>query len=190
MDPTRDKKGEAHRGVIERCRQGDRRAQFELYDLYSRAMYNTALRITGRVEEAEEVMQEAFLTAFEKLEDFRGEAGFGSWMKKIVINKALDVLRKRKVYFEELDEKVSVTEEAPAGEEDPPRWSVEQVRRALQNLPPGYRTILSLYLFEGYDHEEIAGILGISHVTSRTQYIRAKKKLKELLTSREDHGRT
>ncbi len=185
MGPKAKKNVDVHHHLVARCRQGERKAQFELYDLYSKAMYNTALRITGTGHEAEEVMQEAFITAFEKLHLFRGDVSFGSWLRRIVINKALDHLRKRKVRWEELDE--NMTDETSEEKfSDPDREEnlqpyVEKIRSAMGRLTEGYRTILSLYLFEGYDHEEIAGILGISHVTSRTQYLRAKRKLKELL---------
>ena len=179
-----------HRQLIDRCRKGDSRAQFRIYELYYKAMYNTALRIVKMSQEAEEIMQESFLTAFEKIGTFRGEVSFGAWLKKIVINRSLDSLRKKKVLFEEIDEEgLPQLQTEDLGEEgdESGGWNAESIRQALDQLPDGYRTILSLYLFEGYDHDEIAGILGIRATTSRTQYSRAKKRLRQLLTNK-DHG--
>ena len=153
-------------------------------------MYNTALRIVKVSQDAEEVMQEAFLSAFEKIGEFRGEVRFGAWLKKIVVNKSLDHLRKKKIIFEELDKagKDTITQDDPVEEESASLPDIQSIREAVRALPDGYRTILSLYLFEGYDHDEIAEILGISAVTSRTQYSRARKKLKEQLMKGKDHG--
>ena len=172
------------RGLIIRCRKGDRLAQEELYKRYYKAMYNTSLRMLNNKIEAEDVMQESFLTAFLKIHKFRGEMSFGTWLKRIVINKTIDVLRSRKMKFEELDEhtdnKVGDEEEGISLADDT-TLLVEKIRNGLKNLPEGFRVVLSLALFEGYDHEEIAMILGISESTSRSQLARAKKKLVDYL---------
>ncbi len=141
-------------------------------------MYNSSLRIVGIPEEAEDIMQESFLTAFQKLGGFSGEVSFGSWLKKIVINRSLDILRKRKVVFEELYAELPVADEQEQ-EMDP--ITVEEVKSAITLLPDGYRTILSLILLEGYDHDEVSEIMGIKNVTSRTQFSRARHKLREIL---------
>ncbi len=168
-----------HQDLLDRCQEGDQRAQFEIYRLYYRSMYNSSLRILGNPEEAEDIMQESFLTAFRKLKSYSGEVSFGSWLKKIVINRSLDLLRKRKVIFEELHAELPV-----ATENDPElnQISVDEVKSAIASLPDGYRTILSLILLEGYDHEEVSEILGIKNVSSRTQFSRARQKLREILT--------
>jgi len=175
-----------HRQLIEACKRGDQKAQFELYRLYNAAMYNTALRIVRDPDDAEDVMQEAFLKAFTKLKTYRGEVSFGAWLKRIVVNKALDFLRLKREQIS-LDQ-VAEPEEAP--EEDPEyvelAYDAETIRKAIYALPEGYRIVLSLILLEGYDHEEVSGILHISNATSRTQYHRAKKKLIELL-KKKDH---
>ncbi len=172
-----------HLELIELCRRGDRKAQFEIYRLYHAAMYNTALRIVGDPDDAEDVMQEAFLKAFAKIRTYRGEVSFGAWLKKIVVNKSLDFLRLRK-------DQLSLDEigELPLAEEEPPDPMqaetapvVEEIREAIGMLPEGYRIVLSLILLEGYDHEEVSEILRISNATSRTQYHRAKRKLQELI---------
>jgi RNA polymerase sigma-70 factor (ECF subfamily) len=169
--------------VILRCKRGDRKAQYEIYKQYAKAMYNVCLRITGDTQEAEDVLQEAFLTAFDKIESYRNEATFGAWLKKIVIHTALNQVRKRKYQFTEITEDDDYEDdsyqEIALNEEN--SLQVEQIRKAITKLPDGFRVVFSLYLLEGYDHQEIAEILGISVSTSKSQYNRAKKKLKEIL---------
>jgi RNA polymerase sigma-70 factor (ECF subfamily) len=168
--------------VIEKCRKGDTKAQFELYMLYYKPMYNVCLRIVGNEVEAEDVMQEAFLKAFTKIDTYEGVVSFGAWLKKIVINRSLDQLKKRKVKFEELNEKIPDEEEVRI---EISEIQMEQLKKAIHRLPDGYRVVLSLYLLEGYDHEEIAQILGITNVSSRSQYLRAKLKLRQMLHKEE-----
>ncbi len=165
--------------LVNECRTGNRKAQFELYKLYANAMYNVALRIVNDGAEAEDVLQEAFLDAFNRIADFRQESTFGLWLKQIVINRSINYLRKRKVEFIGLDE-VEVTDE-PSYDENEAVLKVEAIKAAMNELPDGYRVVLTLYLFEGYDHEEISHILKISENTSRSQYMRAKRKLNSLL---------
>jgi len=142
-------------------------------------MFNTALRITGEQEDAEDVLQEAFVSAFQNLRSYRAESSFGAWLKKIVINKALNHVQKNKkdlLVVKEIDR-----EEIDWKEESEPLYAVEGIKRAMNNLPLGFRTVMSLYLFEGYDHKEISEILGITESTSKSQYKRAKDKLKTIL---------
>ena len=168
-----------HVSLVNDCRAGSRKAQFELYKLYAKAMYNIALRIVNDDAEAEDVLQEAFLDAFNRIADFRQETSFGLWLKQIVINRAINYLRKRKVEFVSL-EKIDISEESANNYEET-TLKVEEIKAAMNELPDGYRTVLTLYLFEGYDHEEIAHILKITENTSRSQYMRAKRKLNSLL---------
>lgn len=174
-----------HLELVEACKRGERSAQFELYRLYHRAMFNTALRILGDGDDAEDVMQEAFLKAFIKLDSYRGEVSFGAWLKKIVVNRAVDFLRVKKEILS-LDEEGG---QAELPEDDPvekvPEYSPEEIREAIAALPEGYRVVLSLILLEGYDHEEVSQILDISNATSRTQFHRAKKHLVSLLKKEE-----
>lgn len=171
-----------HQEIIDQCREGSQKAQFKLYKLYYKSMYSVSLRIVNDESEAEDVMQEAFLSAFEKISTYRGEVSFGAWLKKVVINRSLDCLKKRKARFEELDER---TMELPDLKEPVSGVDTGMIQRAIQCLPDGYRTILSLFLIEGYDHEEISEILGISNAASRTQYSRAKSKLRDYLKGKE-----
>lgn len=145
-------------------------------------MYNVAMRILNHTDEAEDALQEAFMDAFIRIKDFRQETTFGLWLKQIVIHRSINILRKRKMIFEEIEEveMESVVDYDWEAEEEN-NWKVEEVRKAIQLLPEGYRLVLSLYLLEGYDHEEIGQILKINEGTSRTQFLRAKKKLVEIL---------
>ena len=167
-----------HQPLIDRCLENDKEAQFKIYKLYYRSMYNTSLRIVKRSDEAEDIMQESFLTAFKKIDSYKGEVSFGIWLKRIVINHSLDYLRKRKVDFEEVNSDLTVYEEE---HDDETAFTVEEVKKAIFQLSDGYRTILSLLLLEGYDHEEVSEILGIKNVTSRTQFSRARQRLREIL---------
>lgn len=171
-----------HQEIIDRCKEGNQKAQFQLYKLYYKAMYSVSLRIINDEMEAEDVMQEAFLSAFKKIETYKGEVSFGAWLKKIVVNRSLDYLKKRKVQFEEVNER---TTEIADYQMETKEVSVSIIKEAIQNLPDGYRIVLSLYLIEGYDHEEISQILGISNSASRTQLLRAKNKLREKLKDKE-----
>lgn len=168
-----------HHELIDLCRRGDQHAHFRLYKLYAKAMYNVAFRIAGSEDEAQDVLQDAFTSAFRNLDYYRGEASFGSWLKRIVINKALSALQKRKHDRMPEDERWDVADEIP--DETGNELTVERVRSAIIALPDGYRAVLSLYLLEGYDHQEIAEIMNISESTSKSQLNRAKNKLREML---------
>ena len=169
--------------LVERCRLGDRRAQAEIYKRYAKAMFNASLRITGDYAEAEDVLQESFLSAFRELHTYKGDSSFGSWLKRIVINKSINCLRNRRLQLVPLAEQHdgAASEEAlTPGEQDDVQWRADVLRRCIQELPDGYRLVLTLYLLEGYDHGEIATILGITESTSKSQYSRARKKLLDL----------
>ncbi len=176
-----------HQDIIDNCRKRERKAQFQIYRLYYRNMYNISLRIVNDPDEAEDIMQEAFLAAFEKIDSYRGEVSFGAWLKRIVINKSLDFIKKKRIELVNLDEDAGVhgygdgTEEADSLME--PR--LDLIHKCIRMLPDGYRIILSLYLLEGYDHQEIAEILGISASTSRSQYARARQKLSMMVRKQE-----
>ena len=150
-------------------------------------MYNVALRITGEDMDAEDVLQDAFVSAFKNLSQYREDASFGAWLKRIVINKSLNLVKKRnRLAFE-----VSET----AGEvvyewEDVPdhQMEVAAIKEAIKKLPDGFRAVLTLYLFEGYDHTEIAEIMGITVSTSKSQFNRAKKKLREMIHMEVKYG--
>lgn len=168
-----------HQDLLDGCKEGDQKAQFQIYKLYYKAMYNTSLRIVNDTMEAEDIMQEAFLSAFEKIDTYSGTVSFGAWLKKIVINRSLDALGKRKAVFEDIESHVGIRDEShdDSARSEEIDVKVEEVKEAIDKLPDGYRVILSLYLLEGYDHDEIAEILKISSSTSRSQLSRARQKL-------------
>jgi len=172
---------EIHRQIIEDCKLGKRKAQFRLYRLYAKAMFNICYRMVNNRADAEDLLQEAFTDAFIKLGSFRYESTFGAWIKSIVVNRCINHLKKR-------NPDVFITDHLPDRHEEEEinyqdiRFRVDALQKAVGQLPEGYRVILSLYLFEGYDHEEIASILGISVSTSKSQYFRAKLKIREILT--------
>ena len=165
--------------------RGDVRAQYQLYSLYSKAMYNICYRMTNVQEEAEDMLQESFSYAFSKLGSFRFESSFGAWLKRIVVNTCINHLKKRRVdlvYTEQQNDPHPVNDSVNYEEI---KFKVESVRKAMEKLPEGYRVVFSLYLLEGYDHKEISEIMGISESTSKSQFLRAKQKIKEILKSDE-----
>ena len=175
-------KFEIHGELIEECKLGDSKAQYKLYRLYSKAMYNVSYRMTGNTSDAEDVLQEAFTEAFLKLDTYRYESSFGAWLKRIVINKTINHLKKKKANLLLTDgvEEYECEDDGNIDWEDI-NFSVASIMEAHGKLPEGYRLVFSLYLLEGYDHAEISSILNISESTSKTQLLRAKQKLKELL---------
>ncbi len=167
--------------LVQLCIEGNTSAYKVLYEKYAKAMYNTALRIVGKVPDAEDVLQESFTDAFTQLRTFEHKSTFGAWLKQIVIFKSISFLKKQRLTFAELNENVHDAIEEKEINEEEIWFTVEGIKHKLKELPDGYRTVLSLYLLEGYDHEEIAGILNITHNTVRSQYSRAKQKLLHLL---------
>ena len=164
--------------------QGDRRAQFELYQQYSKAMFNICLRMLSDRDEAEDVLQISFVDAFRNLKSYRSEATIGSWIKRIVINNCITTLKRRKVYLESIeDNHLQIADEGGIVESDEDNLTIERIKNAMELLPDGYRTVFSLYLFEGYDHQEIGEILSISEATSKSQFSRAKQKMRTLLAN-------
>ena len=151
-------------------------------------MFNICYRMMSNREEAEDMLQESFTEAFLKLDTFRFESAFGAWLKRITVNKCINAMRKRKISLV-ADEKLSDIPLEEGQDVEVPALSVENVQLAMAQLPEGYRIIFSLYLLEGYDHAEIAQILGISEATSKSQYSRAKQRIKEII-NQQKHARS
>jgi RNA polymerase sigma factor (sigma-70 family) len=175
-----------HSEIIELSKAGNPRAQFQLYKLYSKAMFNICVRMLNSKEEAEDLLQESFTDAFMKLNSFRYESSFGAWLKRIVINKCINAINKKKVDLVFPDQPVepdTVDEEVDYSGID---MDVQHIHGAVEKLPDGYRVIFSLYALEGYDHGEISQIMNISESTSKSQYLRAKQKIKEILKNNHD----
>jgi len=167
--------------LIERCKKGDKAAQFTIYKQYYKAMYNTALRIVNDSFEAEDVMQESFLAAFTKLHTFSKTVTFGAWLKRIVINKSITALKKNNKLETVSIDKVLV-KEVDEESEHYSGLNVKEILSKMNELKNNYKVTLTLHLIEGYDYEEIAQILEISYENSRTTISRAKNKLRQLLS--------
>ena len=174
-----------HQDIIDRCREGEQKAQFQLYKLYYKAMFNASYRILNNRMAAEDVMQESFFKAFDKINTYSGKVSFGAWLKKIVINQSLDELKKNKIddrFIEDEGVKLKeLNDKEDENDETEQKFNIDDIKEKINDLPDGYRVVLSLYLLEGYDHDEISEILNISSSTSRSQYTRAKNKLKKQL---------
>lgn len=173
-----------HRDLIERCIAGNRIAQYELYKQYSKAMFNICCRMLNNRHEAEDLLQEAFAEAFNKLNTFRFESSFGAWLKRIVINKCINSLKKRRAELVLKEDIVKYDSADETDDVEEMEYEIKRIHEAIAMLPEGYRVVFTLYLFEDYDHAQIAEMLGVSESTSKTQYMRAKAKIKELLKSK------
>lgn len=175
-----------HREIIELCKEGDPKAQFHLYSLYAKAMFNICMRMLNNKEEAEDLLQDSFCDAFIKLDTFRYESSFGAWLKRIVINKCINHINRKKVDLIFADQEVEVPDKEEIIEYKNIEFNVQQIHHAVEQLPDGYRIIFSLYALEGYDHLEISQIMNISESTSKSQYMRAKQKIKDILKTNQD----
>lgn len=166
--------------LVEQCRANNRHAQMQLYRQYCEAMYCVAMRFLKNEDDAEDVLQEAFIKAFQKLDQFSGEVTFGAWLKRIVINKCIDFIKSKKMQYVELKESAIRI----ADDED---WAVESglslasIQAAMDTLPDKYRYVLRMYLVEGLDHEEISAVLGLTETACRTRLMRGRGMLKDLL---------
>ena len=173
--------------LLQACKKGSTTAQFEIYKLYYKAMFNAALRILQNTYDAEDVMQEAFLNAFTKLDSFKGEVPFGAWLKRIVINRSLTHIKKKnklqEVSLDIVEKKIESDDdqETVTLKVDYVNLKVKEVSEAMGQLKESYRNILNLSLIEGFDNDEIAGIMNISNENCRTRISRAKGKLKKIL---------
>ncbi|WP_407557839.1 RNA polymerase sigma factor [Winogradskyella sp. 4-2091] len=174
--------------LIKLCKKGIEVAQMQVYDTYAQAMFIIACRYLNNDEDAKDAMQEGFLKAFTNIESFQPEATFGAWLKRIIINQCLDVLKKNQLQFDA----VEVSELRITNEED---WqfdssiSKQEILTAIEQLNEKHKIVVKLYLLEGYDHEEISEILDIPIKTSRTHLRRGKLKLQDLLKVKYDEAR-
>jgi RNA polymerase sigma-70 factor (ECF subfamily) len=161
--------------ILQDCLKGDQKAYKAVYDAYSQAMFSIAMRMLNNREEAEEILQDAFITAFAGLKQLQDVDSFGSWLKKITINRSLDQLRKRKITFETVND-IDIAEEDEKPEAERP-YTVEIILEALQELNDAYRVVFTLHLFEDYSDRMISEKLGISESNSKAILFRAKRKL-------------
>jgi len=184
-----DKLSEAE--AIERAKQGDEEAFEALYRLHKRRVYSLCLRMTANTATAEDLTQEAFLQLFRKIGTFRGESAFSTWLHRMAVNVVLMQLRKKGLPLISLEETMETEEESP--KKEPGAEDVRlagsinriQLEQAIGDLPPGYRMVFLLHDVEGYEHNEIAEMVGCSIGNSKSQLHKARMKLRELLkTSR------
>ncbi len=172
--------------VIEACKSGDRKAQHQIYKMLYGKMLGACMRYASDVDEAKDMLQDGFIKVFSNLEKYNGEGSFEGWVRRIVVNTSIDALRKRKnVRFYSLDDsEYEWLEDEGDGEI---RWNqtlineTERVMKAVNALSPAYRTVFNLYVIEGYQHNEIAEMLGISTGTSKSNLAKAKMNLKNAL---------
>ena len=164
---------EMHTELIHQCIRGDSRAQYRLYKLYSKAMYNICIRMLSNKHEAEDILQEAFISAFRNLKSFKGDSTFGAWLKRIIINKCISQLRKNKPVWVEI-ENGDFEKANPYDSSDYSALNPEYIHQAIKELPEGSRVIFNLFAVEGFKHKEIGAMLDISESTSKTQYLRAR----------------
>ncbi|WP_422107864.1 RNA polymerase sigma factor [Winogradskyella sp.] len=164
----------------------------QLYNQYCDGMLIVALRFVKDTMEAEDIVQEAFIKAFSKLDQYRAEVSFGAWLKRIVVNRCIDVLKSKRQRLIDLEEHhLNVVDSDYENE-----WlvddeiTIDEVKSAIEELPDKYKYVVKLYLVEGYDHQEISEILNISEVASRTQLSRGKQKLQAALKTRKNGTRS
>jgi RNA polymerase sigma-70 factor (ECF subfamily) len=167
--------------IIERSKKGNRQAQYQLYKMYSKAMFNICYRMMNDKSDAEDMLQESFSEAFRRLDSFRQESTFGAWLRMIVINRCINEIKRKKAKLEFFDDMSPFEEDEDRTEDYETGLTADKIRKAMEDLPGGSRMIFSLYLLEGYDHQEISEILKISESNSKTQYMRAKQRIKEIL---------
>jgi RNA polymerase sigma-70 factor, ECF subfamily len=169
--------------IVEGCIAGKRRAQNELYNKFSAGMFGICLRYCRNLEDAEDVLQEGFIKVFRSIQTFRGESSIGSWIKRIMINTAISHNKKLISSGAGMNDILDTDDymEPESDEIIPQPIEPEKLLNYIQELPNGYRTVLNLYVFEGYNHQEIAAALNISESTSKTQLFKARKYLRNKL---------
>ena len=174
--------------LIKASAKGNQKAQVQLYDSYCQAMFNVACRYLKNEEDAKDAMQDGFLKAFVNIKSYKDSSTFGAWLKRIIINHCVDVLKKRQLVTQSLEtETMQVV--------DDNNWEFEatitkqNIVEAIENLKEKYKIVITLYLIEGYDHQEISQILDIAVKTSRTQLRRAKLQLQDVLKTKYNEAR-
>jgi len=179
-----NKQIDIHRELVDKSLDGSIKAQHQLYKLYAGAMFYTCYNMMHSREEAEDMLQESFSEAFLTLERFRFESTFGTWLKRIVVNKCINELKRKKTDLMFSDNMGNFEDNYQDDNENLPNVTIEMIKEAMNELPDGGRVVFQLYLLEGYDHKEIAQILNVSESNSKSQYMRAKNRIKEVLKDR------
>lgn len=166
---------------VELCRKGNRQAFFEIYNRYSKPMLNSSMRVLNNLADAEDIVQESFIDAFNSLEKFTYKGSFEAWLRRIVINKSISLLRKRKVQWVDMDLSTLNAGDHSEYIEDEFAFEIGKIKEAIDTLPDNYRVIFNLFVIDEMKQEEIATMLNISHSNVRTIYFRARKKVLDTL---------
>ena len=177
-----------HRDLIVKCKTGDRLAQNQLYKLYAGAMYNICRRIVGDEDEARDLLQDVFVDAFMKLERLKEINTFSAWIKRIAVNKSINFIKKKRILVLAIDEQTEFAMEENNDEDYIVNYEASKIMQAVDQISEGCRTVLNLYLFEGYDHKEISQIMHISESASKSQYCKAKAKVRAILDKNKMYG--
>jgi len=167
--------------LVKKCQKGDSKAQYQLFQLCAKQMFNIAFRILGNTFEAEDAVQEGFIKAFQKIGSFNGDATFGAWLKRIIVNHSISEIRKKKYSFKPIgdfeEQNVIMEQEINLDE----KISIQIVQKAIESLPEGARVVFTLKAIEEYKFSEISEMLDLSISNCKVQYHRSKKLLKEKL---------
>jgi len=172
--------------LIKACKRGERPAQKQLYEQHAPVMLGICYRYTSSLPEAEDVLQDAFVRVFSKLDQFRGEGDLGAWIRRIVVNCALNNLKKKQPKTSSWEDQPE-TEHPPADADPMITIQVKELANLIRQLPDGYRIVFNLHAIEGYTHEEIGKMMGIRTVSSRTQYMRARALLAQKLIALQEN---
>ncbi|MGV0752340.1 RNA polymerase sigma factor [Empedobacter brevis] len=177
-----DKTKFSDQALLNLCISGSELGYSQFYHRFSKSVFNTIFRLITNLSEAEDLTQEIFISVFSDLQKLKNIENIGAWLNRVAINKSISLLRKKKIYFSDI-ENVSIMDESEEQLNEKQNWDnkVDEILLAIDSLPIETRTIVNLYLFENIPHEEIANLLGISHTTVRSKYHRAKKKISELM---------
>lgn len=168
--------------LIQRSQEGDRQAQNELYKLYVGAMFNICRRMMGNEEDAKDVLQEAFIDAFLNIKKLKNNKLFSAWIKRIVVNHCINSLKKKRIEANPIAEGFDIPDQVEENDNQGfVQFEAKKILKAIDKISDGCKIVLNLYLFEGYDHKEIAQILSITESTSKAQYSKAKKKIRKVL---------
>lgn len=177
------KRSKTEERLIDACRKGDRKAQYELYEKYAPLMYSVCRRYVMQLQEAEDILVYGFTKVFQKLNQFKGEGSFEGWVRRIMVNEALTFIRRNKSMYLEVE--IEKASREPDLNKLSDQLEVEDLEKLIDRLPMGYKTVFNLYAIEGFSHREIAEKLGISENTSKSQLSRARVHLQKLLLNAE-----
>lgn len=177
-----------HHTLVAECKAQNSSAQLALYRMFYKGVYNTCFRILERQDEAEDAMQESFIKAFDRIDSLADSVSLEAWLKRIAVNTSIDALRKKKLNLQEMNDNIDVEEDEVDNFYEI-QLKVEAIKKGIELLPQGFRLVVTLHLLEGFDYEEIAEILKVKESTVRSQYVRGKKRLLELMAKNKENSK-